>query len=208
MSVGYGASNLFNLPAGFHPQSSEESSSRDIVDVLGATGDIQCQTGFNAETTATAEYEVCGSVTLSISLGAVVNGYIVRSVELSHEAGQAPTVRIEGIKYVSGTTITQRTHAISQAVNAAAVVGLVNASNATSVTYRWEVEISTAMGPNGQVAYAVSRTPKLTYEESGTGHLSAEPSVTNYITVSYANSDSNQELDTYTATLEQPLTST
>lgn len=211
-----GATDIFSLGAGFNPQSSSDNNTRDITEVLGANGDIACQNGFNTVVTAQAEYEVCGSVTLSITLGAVVGGYLVRSVELTHEAGQAPRVTVEGLAWTGNETVATRTYAISQAVNIAAVAGLIDTgldanAEATSVTHRWECEITTAMGSNGQVAFANSRTPKYTYEESGTGTATSAPSNSSdsdLIIVNYENSDSNQEIDTYTASFTKKLTST
>ena len=160
------ATNTFSLGAGFNVQNSTTTANRDITEVLGANGDIQCQTPFNIVSTASASYEVCGSVTLGISLGSEVSGYIVRSVELQHSAGQAPTVNIEGLAF-AGATVTERTYAISQAVDIANVVGLITASldvnaEATEVTHRWECEITQSIGSDGNVSFAVSRTPKYT----------------------------------------------
>jgi hypothetical protein len=210
MAIGdLGATDIFSLGAGFNAQSSSTNNARDIVEVLGASGDIACLTPFNTVVTTSAEYEVCGSQTLSISLGDVVGGYIVNSVELSHSAGSAPTVSIEGIAFDGGETVNSNAYAISQAVNIASVSGLmgVASTEATEISYRWECEVTQSMGSDGQVSYAVSRTPKLTYTESGIGTLSSAPSITDYTLESYENSDSNQETDTYTATFVKELVS-
>lgn len=209
MAIGdLGATDIFSLGAGFNAQSSSTNNARDIVEVLGASGDIACLTPFNTVVTASAEYEVCGSQTLSISLGDVVGGYIVNSVELSHSAGSAPTVSIEGIAFDGGETVTSNTYAISQAVNIASVSGLIGGSGEpTEISYRWECEVTQSMGSDGQVSYAVSRTPKLTYTESGLGTFVSAPSITDYTLESYENSDSNQETDTYTATFIKELVS-
>jgi hypothetical protein len=53
----------------------------------------------------------------------------------------------------------------------------------------------------------VSRTPKLTYTESGIGTATSAPAITGYTIESYENSDSNQETDTYTATFVKELVS-
>jgi hypothetical protein len=207
-----GSTDIFSLGAGFHAQNTEVSNEQDIVDVLASDGDIACKNGFNTQVTVTAEYEVCGSVTLAIDLGSVVGGYIVRSVELSHEAGAAPRVSIEGIKYGGSETVSEQAYAISQAVNIASVAsGLTTPASgieATSVTRRWECEISTAMGPDGEVSYAVTRTPVETYEESGSGTLASAPTMTGYTLSAFANSDSNQELDTYSCSFEKGLVTT
>ena len=207
-----GATDIFSLGAGFNAQSSTISNGRDIVDTLSSTGDIACQNAFNTEVTATAEYEVCGSQTLSITLGSVVGGYMVTNVELSHEAGQAPRVSITGIANDGGESTTgTRTYAISQAVDIAAVASILTTPatgiEATSVTHTWAMERTTGMGSDGQVAFAIARTPKYTYTESGQGTLSAAPTITGMILESYENSDSNQELDTYTCTFTGALVS-
>ncbi len=129
------------------------------------------------------------------SLGAVVGGYLVRSVELTPEAGQAPRVTVEGLAWTE-TKRSQRTYAISQAVNIAAVAGLIDAgldanAEATSVTHRWGCEITTAMGNTGQVGFTNSYS-KYTYEESGTGTATSAPSDlsdSDLIIVNYENSD-------------------
>lgn len=204
-----GATDLFSLGAGFHPQNSSVSNSRSITEVLGSDGDIACQTPFNTVVTASAQYEVCGSQTLSITLGDVVGGYIVTSVDLSHSAGEAPTVAIEGIAFDGGETVATNTFAISQAVNIASVAGLIGGSGEpTEINYRWECQVTQSLGSDGQVSYAVSRTPKLTYTESGLGTLVSAPSIAGYVLESYENSDSNQETDTYTATFVKLLAST
>lgn len=210
-----GATDIFSLGAGFNTQSSSVNNNRDITEVLGSNGDIACQNGFNTVVTANQEAEVCGSVTLSLTLGAVVGGYLIRMVEVTHEAGQAPRVTVEGLAYTGSETIAERTYAISLAIDIAAVAGLIDngldaSAEATSVTHRWECEITTAMGSNGQVAFANSRTPKYTYEESGTGTATSSPSDVSdpdLLIVSYENSDSNQEIDTYTASFTKKLTS-
>ena len=209
-----GATNLFSLGAGFNVQSSSTTANRDITEVLGANGDIQCQTPFNSVTTATAEYEVCGAVSLALSLGGTVGGLIIRAVELSHSAGQAPRVTVEGISF-PGATVTNRTYAISQAVDIAAVAGLITGgldanAEATEITHRWECEITQSMGSDGQVAFAVSRTPKYTYSESGIGTFTGTPAITTpagMVLESFENSDSNQETDTYTASFVNKLVS-
>lgn len=198
-----GATDVFSLGGGFHPQTSEINNSRDIVDVLNANGDVQCQTGFNTRNEVSVEYEVCGQSTLSISIGGVVNGYIVRLVEYSHEAGQAPVVRVEGIKYDGGETVSTRTYAISQAINPALIVSPLTGTDPTSATRRWECEISEAMGANGQVKFAASRTVKEFYEEEGTGELASAPAYTDFIVSGFDNSQSNQEFNTYSVSYER-----
>jgi len=206
-----GATDIFSLGAGFNAQSSTLNYNRDITEVMSSVGDIACQTAFNTVTTVTAEYEVCGSVTLSIEVGDEVGGYLVTSVEASHSAGQAPTVTIEGLAWPSATVAT-RTYSISQALNIASVASELTTPSsgieATEVTHRWEVEVTQSIGSDGEVAYAVSRTPKYTYTESGLGTLSAPgPTITGMKLESYDNSDSNQETDTYTCTFTEGLTS-
>ncbi len=212
-----GATDLFSLGAGFNAQSSDVDNNRDIVEVLAADGDIACHTPFNTVVTATAEYEVCGSQTLAITLGGLVNGYLVQSVELTHEAGSAPTVTVEGVAYDGGEQPTHRNeYAISQAVNIALVSGLIDTgldagAEATSVTFRWECQITVGTGSDGQVSFAVTRTPKLMYEEAGQGTATSAPSDssdTALILENYKNSDRNQELDTYSASFVKKLTST
>jgi hypothetical protein len=200
-----GATNIFSLGAGFNVQSSSTSNSRDITEVLSSVGDIACETPFNTVITANAEYEVCGEATLALLLGDTVGGYLVNSVELSHSAGQAPTVTIEGLDWPDAT-ITNRTYSISEAINIAAVESKIS-EEATEVTHRWECEITQSMGSDGQVAYAVSRTPKYTYTEGGLGTLSSAPTITGMTLESFENSDSNQETDTYTCTFTQGLAS-
>jgi hypothetical protein len=211
MAIGdLGATNIFSLGTGFNVQSSSVNRNQDITEVLSSIGDIACQTPFNAVITASAEYEVCGSQTLALALGSEIGGYIVRSVELSQSAGQAPTVAIEGLSFPSAT-VTARTYAISQAINIAAISpGLTTPSTGlepTEVSHRWECEITQSMGSDGQVKYAVSRTPKYTYTESGLGTLASAPTKTGMVLESFENSDSNQETDTYTCTFTHGLTS-
>jgi hypothetical protein len=205
-----GATNIFSLGAGFNVQSSSTSNSRDITEVLSSVGDIACETPFNTVTTANAEYEVCGSATLALLLGDTVGGYLVNSVELSHSAGQAPTVTIEGLDWPDAT-ITNRTYSISEAINIAAVASKLTTPSsgieATEVTHRWECEITQSMGSDGQVKFAVSRTPKYTYTEGGLGTLTDAPTITDMTLESFENSDSNQETDTYTCTFTQGLAS-
>lgn len=208
------ATNIFSLGAGFNVQNSSTTANRDITEVLGANGDIACQTPFNNTVTASASYEVCGSVTLAIDLGSEVGGYIVRSVELAHSAGQAPTVTIEGMSF-AGATVTERTYAISQAVDIATVAGLITsgldaAAEATEISHRWECEITQSIGSDGGVSFAVSRTPKYSYTESGLGSATTVPAITSpagMVCESYENSDSNQETDTYTASFVGKLVS-
>lgn len=210
-----GATDIFSLGAGFNVQSSSTGTQKSITEVLASNGDIACHTPFGTVVTASAEYEVCGSQTLSIDLGAEVGGYIVNSVELSHSAGQAPTVRVSGLAFDGGETVVTNEYSISQAVNIATVAGLIDTglaanSEATEVNYRWECQITQSIGSDGQVSFAVSRTPKLTYTESGLGTATSAPSDssdTALILESYENSDSNQETDTYTATFVKKLAS-
>jgi hypothetical protein len=209
-----GATNIFGLGTGFNIQSSSTNHNQDITEVLSGSGDVACLTPFNTVSTANAEYEVCGSVTLSLVLGSVINGWIVNSVELSHSAGQAPSVTVEGIKFPSAT-VTTREYSISQAANIALVAGLISSgldanAEATEISHRWECEITQSMGSDGQVAFAISRTPKYTYTESGIG-TATTPAIsapTGMVLESFENSDSNQETDTYTATFVKGLEST
>ena len=205
-----GATNIFGLGTGFNVQNSTVTRNQDVTEVLGASGDVTCLTPFNLVATASAEYEVCGSQTLGIDLGAEEGGYIVNSVELSHSAGQAPSVSIQGLAFPSAT-VTERTYSISQAVNIAAVAaGLTTPSTGimpTEVSHRWECEVTQSVGSDGQVAFAASRTPKYTYTESGLGTLASAPTKTGMTLESWENSDSNQETDTYTCTFTQGLTS-
>lgn len=208
-----GATDLFSLGAGFNPQSATVSSARTLTEVLGANGDGACLTPFMTVVNATADYEVCGSQTLSIGLGDVVGGYIVTAVELAHKAGEAPTVSIQGTAYDGGETVAGRTYDISQAVNIASVVSLIGSgldanAEATEVSYRWECQLTTGVGSDGQVSFVSPRTPKLTYTESGIGTATSTPVISGYTLESYENSDSNQEIDTYTATFIKQLTST
>lgn len=212
MAIGdLGATDIFGLGGSFHAQSSTTTNSNDVVEVLEGGGDVACLNQFNDEVTATVEYQVCGSTTLSVSLGDDASGFIIRSVELSHEAGQAPTVTIEGVAYDGGETVKDSTYAISQAVNIAAVASIlttpISGVEATSITHRWEMEVTTSMGSDGQVSYAWPRTPMVTYEESGSGTLASAPTVTGYTLESWENSDANQELDTYACTFKSGLTS-
>ena len=207
-----GSTDLFSLGAGFNAQSTTISNGNDVVDTLSSTGDIACQNAFNTEVTATAEYEVCGSQTLSLSLGSVVGGYMITNVEASHEAGQAPRVSVTGIANDGGEDVSgTRTYAISLNLNIAAVASVLTTPSsgieATSVTHTWAMERTTGMGSDGQVSFAVARTPKYTYSESGQGTLASAPTITGMVLESYENSDSNQELDTYTCSFTDGLTS-
>lgn len=210
------ATNIFSLGAGFHVQNSTTSNQRSITEVLGSDGAIQCQTPFGTVVTASAEYEVCGDATLSISLGAVVGGYIVQSVEASQSAGEAPRVSIEGIAFDGGETVATNEYDITLAFDAddVSTIALYDTNldaNAepTEVSYRWEAQITQTTGSDGEISFAVSRTPKLTYTESGIGTASApgpaDASDADLVLESYENSDSNQETDTYTATSVKKL---
>jgi len=212
------ATDIFSLGSGFNPQSSSTNNARSITEVLASDGDIACQTPFNTVVTASAEYEVCGDAELSITLGDVVGGYIVNSVEYSQSAGSAPTVSVEGIAFDGGETVATNEYAISLtadfddvATNALIDTGLDDNAEPTEISHRWECEVTQSIGSDGQVSFAVSRTPKFTYTESGLGTATSAPSDSSdadLILESYENSDSNQETDTYTATFVKKLTST
>lgn len=212
------ATDIFSLGSPFHAQSSTVNTNQDITEVLASDGDIICQTQFNTVATATVEYEVCGDGALSLSLGDIVGGYQIRMIEASQEAGQAPRVTVEGVAYDGGETATENTYAVSLtfdaddvSTNALIDTGLDASAEATSITYRWEMELTTGMGSDGQVSFVVSRTPRLTYDESGIGTATSAPSDSSdaaLILVSYENSDSNQEIDTYTASFTKLLVST
>lgn len=212
------ATDLFSLGAGFNPQSSTVSNARSITEVLAADGDIACQTPFNTVVTASAEYEVCGDAALSITLGDDSTGYIITSVEYSQSAGEAPTVSVEGIAFDGGETFTGNTYAISLtadfdnvATNALIDTGLDANAEPTEIMHRWECEVTQSIGSDGQVSFAVSRTPKFSYTESGLGTATSAPSDSgdsDLILESFENSDSNQETDTYTASFTKKLAST
>lgn len=212
-----GATDIFSPGTGWNIQSSTVTRSEDIVDVLDGDGDVVCQPNFNEENVASAEYQLCGEAgTISLTLGAVTNGYIVRSIELSHEAGQAPNLTVEGIAYDGGESLTNRTSVISvTGLSVAALSGselaVSGSGEATSVTRRWEMELVTAPGGDGNVAYVAPRTPMETYEESGVGSLdlvTTLPTLTNYVLESAENSDSNQEMDTYSLSFKRGLNTT
>jgi len=207
------ATDIFSLGAPFHVQSSSTNTQNSITEVLGADGDIKCLTPFNTVVTASADYEVCGSGTLAVDLGGRPDDYIITSVELSHSAGEAPSVSIEGMAFDGGETVTTNEYSISQAIDIAAVAGEITSgldasAEATEVSYRWECQLTQTIGSDGQVSFAVSRTPKLTYTESGIGTATGTPVISGYTLESYENSDSNQETDTYTATFTKELAST
>lgn len=212
-----GATDLFGIGTGdgWHVQSSTLSGSQDIVDVLNATGDVACQPTFGEENTASAEYELCGDAgAISLTLGDDTTGYIIRSVEFSQEAGQAPRMSIEGVVYDGGEALSDRTYAISEtgltssALNNLTVAGTGNSIDPTSITRRWEMELVTQLGGDGQIGQVAPRTPMETYEESGSGSLGADPSIANYTLESFENSDSNQELDTYSVSFKKGLVTT
>ncbi len=203
-----GATDIFSPGVGWNVQSSTVTASEDIVEVLDGAGDVSCLTPFGEENVATAEYELCGEVgTISLTLGGLEGGYIVRSVELSQEAGQAPRLSVDGIAYDGGETLSSRTYEINETgltildMNGLTVTG---GGEETSITRRWEMELVTQPGGDGQVAYVAPRTPMEMYEESGSGTMVA-PALTDYTLESFENSDSNQELDTYSVSFKKGL---
>jgi len=210
MAIGdLGATDIFSPGAGWNVQSSTVTESEDIVEVLDGAGDVACLTPFGEENVATAEYELCGAVgTIALTLGGLEGGYIVRSVEFSQEAGQAPRLSVEGIAYDGGETLSSRTYAISESgltvadMNSLTVTG---GGEETSITRRWEMELVTQPGGDGQIAYVAPRTPMEMYEESGSGTMAA-PALAGYTLESFENSDSNQELDTYSVSFKKGLT--
>ena len=115
---------------------------------------------------------------------------------------------MEGIAYDGGETLSSRTYAISESgltvadMNSLTVTG---GGEETSITRRWEMELVTQPGGDGQIAYVAPRTPMEMYEESGSGTMAA-PALAGYTLESFENSDSNQELDTYSVSFKKGLT--
>ena len=219
MAIGdLGATDIFLIGTtnGWHAQSSTKTASEDIVEVLDGTGSVSCLTPFGEENVATAEYELCGTAgVINLELGAVKGGYILRNVEFSHEAGQAPRMSVEGIAYDGNETLGDNTYTINKTAisnldidtNKENVSGV---GDATSITQRWEIELVTQPGGDGQIAYVTPRTPMETYEESGSGATSGVPAIATplgYVLESFEDSDSNQELDTYSVSFKRGLES-
>jgi hypothetical protein len=203
-----GATDIFSLGTGFNAQNSNVDFSQTVNDVLSAAGDVACQPTSDPRFVTLAEYEVCATPTLSISLGGVVGGYIVTSVEYSHEAGSPATVSVNGTAYDGNETVASKTYALSFAIPAIPTSGLTTPSSGVevnSVTKTWALELTEGMGANGTVKFVTPRTLKLTHTEEGLGVLAAAPTMTGFALESYSNSDSNQELDTYTCTFNKGI---
>jgi len=199
-----GATDLFSLGSGFNAQSTKTDVTNKIVDVLDALGNVECQSEFEITANATTEYEVCGTPTLAFNLGGVVNDYIITSGSITYEAGEAPKVTMSGIAYDGNETVASRIYAVSHAVSATVPTLISSAlKEQTSVTYTWEIQLATGMGANGQIALVSPRTAKEMYTEEGQGSLSAKPTLSGYVCDAWGNSDENQELDTYTFSLNR-----
>ena len=206
-----GATNIFSVAGGWHAQSATVTTSQNIVSVIDATGAVACLNEFEASTTATVEYEGCGAASDTITLGGEVGGYIVRSVEVSHEAGQAPRLTVEGVSYAGGTHGLTNDTVVTAAADISAVSsGLTTpvSLDATSVTERYECEVVTQLGGDGEILRTETHSPIETYEESGSGSLGSAPTKTGYTLESWEDSDANQELDTYSCTFKKALTPT
>jgi hypothetical protein len=203
-----GATDLFSLGAGFNAQNSSADFSQTVVDVLSAAGDVVCQPTFDARIVALAEYEVCGTPTLALTLGAVVGGYITTSAEYTHEAGSPARITINGTAYVETETLAAKTYALSFAIPALPTSEITTPASGlevNSVSKTWALELTEGVGANGNVKFVTPRTLKLTHTESGLGQLASAPTMTGFALESYNNSDSNQELDTYSLTFNKGI---
>ena len=199
-----GATNIFNLGSGFEVQNSSTPTTFKVVKTRKGNSNGACMRRFEETVNATATYKVCGTPTLQLSLGGVVNGFIIVRVTATHEAGEDPEVVVEGTAYDGNETVRARTFAISHAFTED-VVGQISGMDATQTTHVWELQLATGMGGNGQIKFANPHSGDKTYTEEGLGSFASEPSIEGYECEEYTPNDDNQELNTYSATFTKMI---
>jgi hypothetical protein len=96
--------NLFGLGANFNPQTSNSDVREDAANIMGATGDVECETMVNERTEYANAFAYCNAspaivtdlATLLTKFGDVHDSKKVDTMTINFEKGQYATVDVAG----------------------------------------------------------------------------------------------------------------
>lgn len=211
------AVNYFSAGAAFHAQNSSTEEVKQFVEIIGATSNYACSQEFDDGDTYMSEYRYCGTDidtdlgTLISTFGAVVDSKAPTSLRVHFEAGEAPTVTIEGHQHDTNPHTSLNTFAcngIIPALTATGVPTLITvAGTASPVSADLEFSFNHVdkVGADGTHFHGQNIGPcraslTVNYEGQISGATAG-----NWLNIVIAKSDDNQDTPTSTLTAVQHI---
>lgn len=154
-NAGFSAPDASGFPSvsGLTPKSSEAGKSSQLATALNSDGDVAAHDVYGETAAPSCEFVVTAEVDLSsIKLGEVNGGIMLTEVVVTTQAGQHPTVTMQGQKIEEGGTA-QRTYSItgtikprSKAQDVAGAFSSATTLTACTTTYRVEPHFADVKG--------------------------------------------------------------
>lgn len=214
-----GATDFFSLEGdNWHPQGSTVTDGYVSANVYNENGLVTLHPTWNQTYELVSRYTACSNVTsftLSLGTGFAVSGaggalFLPHKAVYSHSAGSMPTVEISAYGYPYGALVKTNPFPVSLSINPVLVQSTMsnNSGNfeATSVNITYSMDISSASNEFGNSTLIYPHNPYMQVSESGSGRVVDLPTcnITRLDVMSWDNSDSNTEMDTYAVSFEGP----